>query len=66
MREKNLFTHKIAYPVADLLMTVKSASTKPFETVSFEDRLVPSSFADTVGVFAPNTFVSYVQNKHKP
>ena len=34
--------------------------------VSFEDRLVPSSFADTVGVFAPNTFVSYVQNKHKP
>ena len=66
MREKNLFTHKIAYPVADLLMTVRSASTKPFETVSFEDRLVPSSFADTVGVFAPNTFVSYVQNKHKP
>jgi hypothetical protein len=28
--------------------------------------MAPEYFADTVGIFAPNTFVSYVQNKHKP
>ena len=66
MREKNLFTHNIAYPVARLLMTVKDSNRPPFTTIGFEDRLVPEYFADTVGVFAPNTFVSYVQNKHKP
>ena len=66
MRDKKLFTHKIAYPAANLLMTVSSASTPPYKIVSFEDKLVPEYFADTVGVFAPNTFVSYVQNKHKP
>ena len=66
MREKNLFTHNIAYPVARLLMTIADSHRPPFSVISFEDDLVPDSFADTVGVFAPNTFVSYVQNKHKP
>lgn len=66
LREKNLFTHNIAYPVARLLMTLKDSSRPPFSTVRFEDDLVPDYFADTVGVFAPNTFVSYVQNKYKP
>ena len=66
MREKNLFTHNIAYPIARLLMTIADSHRPPFSVISFEDNLVPDSFADTVGVFAPNTFVSYVQNKHKP
>ena len=66
LRERNLFTHNIAYPVARLLMTVKDSNRPPFTTISFEDRMVPEYFADTVGIFAPNTFVSYVQNKHKP
>ena len=66
LRERNLFTHNIAYPVAKLLMTVKDSNRPPFTTISFEDRMVPEYFADTVGIFAPNTFVSYVQNKHKP
>ena len=66
LRERNLFTHNIAYPVARILMTVESLINPPFSAVNFEDNLVPDSFTDTVGVFAPNTFVSYVQNKHKP
>ena len=66
LREKNLFTHNIAYPVARLLMTLDDSVRPPFSTVRFEDDLVPEYFADTIGVFAPNTFVSYVQNKHKP
>ena len=66
LRERNQFTHNVAYPVARILMTVEDSIFPPFSSVSFEDKLVPDSFADTVGVFAPNTFVSYVQNKHKP
>ena len=64
LRERNLFTHNIAYPTARLLMTVPDQVDPPFSTISFEDSLVPESFVDTVGVIAPNTYVSYVQNKH--
>ena len=35
-----------------------------FMAVRFSDMLVPPSFPDTVGVIAPNTYLSYVQNKH--
>ena len=66
LRERNLFTHNIAYPVSKIQMTIKDQIRPPFSIIGFEDNLVPESFADTVGVFAPNTFVSYVQNKHKP
>ena len=66
MRERNLFTHKISYPAARLLMTVPDTFSDPFTTITFEDYLVPATFTDTVGVFAPNTYVSHVQNKHKP
>ena len=30
----------------------------------YDDNLVPDQFADTVGVFAPKTYISHVQNKH--
>ena len=63
MREKDLFTHNISYPAARLLMTVPDDIFPPFMTVPFEDRKVPAAFADTVGVIAPNTYVSHVQNK---
>ena len=64
LRERNLFTHNIAYPVARLMMvTGVDDSHRP---VLFDDIKVPESFADTVGVFAPNTYVSHVQNKHNP
>ena len=63
MRKENLFTHNISYPAARLLMTVPDDIFPPFMTVPFEDLKVPAAFADTVGVIAPNTYVSHVQNK---
>ena len=64
LRERNLFTHNIAYPVARLMMVLGGEnSSRP---LLFDDNQVPESFADTVGVFAPNTYVSHVQNKHNP
>ena len=65
MREKNLFTHNIAYPAAGLMMTVSDRNGSPSGTIGFDDFLVPPSFADTVGVLAPNTYISYVQNQHQ-
>ncbi|MBR4756504.1 MAG: hypothetical protein IK076_06140 [Bacteroidales bacterium] len=63
LRERNLFTHNIAWPAARLFMTVPDP-IDPFSIVDFDDSRIPESFADTVGILAPNTFVSYVQNKH--
>ena len=62
LRERNLFTHNIAYPVARLMMITEGDSSR--RPLLFDDNQVPESFADTVGVFAPNTYVSHVQNKH--
>ncbi len=62
LRERNLFTHDIAYPVARLMMIIGEESSR--HPLLFDDNQVPASFADTVGVFAPNTYVSHVQNKY--
>ena len=62
LREKNLFTHNIAYPVARLMMITEGNSSR--HPLMFDDNKVPDYFADTVGVFAPNTYVSHVQNKY--
>ena len=64
MRDRKLFTHNIAYPSARLMMTIPDIDNSSFMAVRFSDRLVPPSFPDTVGVIAPNTYASYVQNKH--
>lgn len=61
MREKKLFTHSISYPSARLNMTVAAGvSPASFTSVKFEDRYVPASYPDTVGVVAPNTYHSHV------
>ena len=64
MRDRKLFTHDIAYPAARLMMTIPDVDNSSFMAVRFSDMLVPPSFPDTVGVIAPNTYLSYVQNKH--
>lgn len=65
MREKNLFTHNIAYPSARLFAVVRDSSGSGFRVRPFADSLVPASFPDTVGVIAPNTYYSdVVQNQH--
>ena len=64
MRERNMFTHDIAYPAACMMMLVPDQTKGWFTAIDFDESLVPESFADTVGVFAPNTYVSHVQNKY--
>jgi len=64
MREKNLFTHNIAYPIARLMMIIGNDDPDFPEPLLYDDNLVPEVFADTVSVFAPDTYVSYVQNKY--
>ena len=66
MREKNLFTHDIAYPQAKLMMVSDGIRSMYPSVTVFDENLVPAAFADTVGVFAPDTYVSHVQNKHNP
>ncbi len=66
MREKNLFTHAIAYPSARLLMILGSEDESFQKASVFDDNLAPEQFADTIGVFAPDTYYSHVQNKFNP
>ena len=64
MRERNLFTHAIAYPSARLMMILGSGDETIQKASIFDDNLAPEQFADTVGVFAPDSYYSHVQNKH--
>lgn len=65
MRERDAFTHNIAYPVARLYMAVRDSLDSKVSVLPFIDSLVPASYPDTVGVLAPNTYYSYdVQNQH--
>ena len=65
MRERDAFTHNIAYPVARLYMAVRDSFDSKVSVLPFIDSLVPASYPDTVGVLAPNTYYSYdVQNQH--
>lgn len=65
MRERDVFTHNIAYPVARLYMAVRDSLDSKVSVLPFIDSLVPASYPDTVGVLAPNTYYSYdVQNQH--
>ena len=65
MRDKNLFTHNIAYPSARLFAAVRDSVDSQVTVLPFADSLVPASFPDTVGVLAPNTYYSdVVQNQH--
>lgn len=65
MRERDAFTHNIAYPVARLYMAVLDSLDSKVSVLPFIDSLVPASYQDTVEVLAPNTYYSYdVQNQH--
>ena len=65
MRERNLFTHNIAYPSARLFAAVRDSVDSEVSVLPYADSLVPASFPDTVGVVAPNIYYSdVVQNQH--
>ena len=60
LRNRNLFTHDIAYPVSRLMMIMEDGQRPAL----FDDNLVQEWFADTLGVFAVKTYISHVQNKY--
>ena len=64
MRDRNAFTHDIAYPKARLMAIPEGGGDLYPASRLYDDNLVPDQFADTVGVFAPKTYISHVQNKH--
>lgn len=64
MRDRNLFTHNITYPSALLTILRHEEGQEYPKALVFDENLVPAALADTVGVFAQNTYVSHVQNKH--
>ena len=64
MRDRNAFTHDIAFPKARLMSIPEGGGDLYPASRLYDDNLVPDQFADTVGVFAPKTYISHVQNKH--
>lgn len=61
-RNRNLFTHNIAYPVASAYITSPESAT--FKLMDFDDSLLPDSLHDLLLDMAPKTHSSYVQNQH--
>lgn len=60
MRDRNMFTHDIAYPVSRLMMILEDGRRPTL----YDDNLVQEWFADTLSVFARKTYISHVQNKY--
>lgn len=62
LREKNLFTHNIAYPVAAAYIT--SPESKGFQVMDFDEHALPVELADQLQEIAPASYQMYVQDQH--
>lgn len=62
LRERNLFTHNIAYPHAASYITSPEAGK--YELMDFSQTDLPDSLLLEMEVSAPKTTKSYVQNQH--
>ena len=62
LREKNLFTHNIAYPVASAYIT--SPEAKGYMLVDFDINTLPAEMIDCLQGMAPTTFKMYVQDQY--
>ena len=62
LREKNLFTHHIAYPVAAAFLT--SPESKSYMLTDFDIHTLPAEMGDLLQSLAPATFKMYVQDQH--
>ena len=60
LRDRNIFTHDIAYPAARLMMILEDGQRPAL----YEDNLAQEWFADTLSVTAWKTYFSHVQNKY--
>lgn len=61
-REKNIFTHNIAYPVASAYIT--SPESAHFSIMDFDESSLPDGVYEILTDMAPKTHKSYVQNQH--
>lgn len=62
LRDKNLFTHNIAYPIAAAYIT--SPESKGFQLMDFDVNALPVEIADVLQSVAPQTFKMYVQDQY--
>jgi len=61
-RNKNLFTHNIAYPIASAYIT--SPESSQFMLMDFDESSLPDGTHELMMDMAPKTHKSYVQNQH--
>lgn len=64
MRERNIFTHDIAYPVANgyiLVPIYGDSGAEGVKSTLFDEAYLPLGYSDTLAVIAPKTIDSYVQ-----
>lgn len=62
LREKNLFTHNIAYPVAAAYLT--SPESKGFQLMDFDVNALPVEMVESLRSDAPATYRMYVQDQY--
>ena len=62
MRNRNLFTHNISYPVADAFMT--SPEENDYVLIDFDVASLPDPLADILAATAPKTTRMYVQDQY--
>ena len=62
LREKNLFTHNIAYPVASAFIT--SPEAKGYMLTDFDVNTLPAESIDRLQDVAPTTYKMYVQDQY--
>ena len=62
LREKNLFTHNIAYPIAAAYLT--SPEAKGFQLMDFDLNALPVEMAEALRSAAPATYKMYVQDQY--
>jgi|GEM_PF-712860 len=64
LREKNMFTHDIAYPVACGYIPVEAGTlSRPKKVLTlYDESYVPENWPDTLNVIAPKTIDSYVHD----
>ena len=62
LREKNLFTHNIAYPVASAFIT--SPEAKGYMLADFDINTLPVEMIECLQGVAPTTYKMYVQDQY--
>lgn len=62
LRNKNLFTHNISYPIAAAYIT--SPESKGFQLMDFDVNALPVEMSDKLRSIAPGTYKMYVQDQY--